>query len=168
MKNRLFILILAAAVILSALCGCSSVQTEEIPDLGINWDSVIAEISEAELSEFGLFAEMDSLKSEAEELGTVTFCNYDPCREGAFREVDYQLSVSYGAGCEAENGAIFYYDEPVCFLFLSDNHSDRYYACTCSEDSALLSQEGEWFLDEDRDAYISACIENCRSVLFSD
>lgn len=167
MKNKTRIIFIIVAIICILLCGCSSEsQTERMPDLGIDWNTIVGNISSDELAEYGWFAEMESLLSDAQELGTIMFCNYDPAEADAFKSVDYQFTIEYGIGAEYTDGAVDYYDTPVYSIFLTDNASDNYYACTYNEDFDLLAEEGGWFLDQDRDEYVFTCLESCREIIF--
>ena len=58
-----------------------------------------------------------------------------------------------------------YYEMPVYSIMLVDNGSDLYYSCTYDESFLLLSEEGEWFLSEDKAEYVTMCLRNCESVI---
>ena len=169
MKIRNLIIIALISILCLAVCGCSSEEpVSEAPDLGINWDSLISGITEEELSSMGLYTDMDTLKSDAEEFGSISFTNYDPDITDSFKKVDYQLCIDYGLGCTYEGDTANYFDRPVYSLLLTDNKSDGCYSCICDEDFALLSEYGRWFLSEDKDSFIAACLGNCSAVLFSN
>ncbi|MBE6765768.1 MAG: hypothetical protein E7546_07870 [Ruminococcaceae bacterium] len=163
---KLKTLIIAAMLALLTLGGCSTAETASSPDLGIDWESIIARIDADTLYEYGWYADIDSLASDAEDLGTITFSNYDPTEADAFKSVSYQFCIDYGEGFTLTDSGVVFYDTPVYCVTLIDNESDGSYLGTFDEDFNLLSEEGEWFLAEDKDEYITLCLENCRNILF--
>lgn len=160
MRKILCLFVISMSIFLLSCCGWFK---EDLPDLGIDWKSVQQNISNEKLAEFGWFA--GDLGEEIEEFGTVTFCNYNPDSFEAFKEVAYQFTIEYGCGYEYVNGKVEYYEIPVYSIMLVDNGSDLYYSCTYDESFLLLSEEGEWFLSEDKAEYVTMCLRNCESVI---
>lgn len=168
MKNRLFIVILLSLCFCLSLFGCGKPQTAALPDLGIDWDMILPRITEEKLSEYGLYADMTALTEDAEDFGSVTFCNYDLSVKDSFKKVDYQLTVEYGLDFEFQNGKTEYYDSPVYTVDIIDNRSGSYYSCTCSEDFELIGEEGEWFLTENKDEFLFTLLADCKDILFGN
>ncbi len=168
MKNKLFIIIPLFVTLTICLFGCGKAETAVLPDLGIDWEMILPRVTEEKLSEYGLYTDIDTLAEDAADLGTVTFCNYDLNTADSFKKVDYQLTAEYGLGFEFENGKTEYYDSPVYTVLVMDNNSDSYYSCTCSEYFELISEDGEWFLPDDKDEFISSLLSACKEILFGN
>jgi hypothetical protein len=169
-KRSLSILVAALSCAV-ALSGCDLLDDvfgkTDLPDLGIDWAKIQANVTDEKLAEFGWY--VDDLEEEIEEFGTVSFYNYDPKKLNAFKEVEYQFYVEYGVGYELVDEEVVYYDIPVYGIMLVDNSSKDYYACTYNDYSAkatspfdLMSEEGVWFLEEDKAENIQTALKNCR------
>lgn len=169
MKTRILMIIAVLALTL-CLFGCGKGSTSsDIPDIGISWDTILPRITAEKLAQYGLCADIESLEADADEYGTVTFCNYDLASADAFKNVDYQLTADYGLSFEIENGTVTYYTDPVYSVMLIDNSGDdSSYTAAFTEDFMLISEEGEWFLSEDKDEFISDLLTDCRTILFGE
>lgn len=171
MKNKLFAILLMIALFCTALCGCGETQeSDNMPDFGINWQEIFSRISSGEPEQYGLYTDVSELEIHAETFGTVAFSNYDSTEFGSFLEEDYQYCIEYGVGGEYDPEAddFIYYDFPVYYIFMVDNNSDSYYSCIYTEDFNLVCEDGDWFIDEDKDEFISTLLENCRTLIFGD
>lgn len=166
MKRKPIVLLLMAFCFL--LCGCTAgkdhrptaAEPAARAQLSQAWESILGGVSAEKLTQLGWYA--DDLRQEALELNSITFSNYDPTRAGAFLEVPFQCSITYAARDPLRPGST----EPVYAVFLSDNASDRYYACEHDSSLRLVTEEGEWFLNEEKEMYLKNMLENCRELLF--
>lgn len=168
MKRKPVVLLLMALCLCALLCGCTAGKdhrpaaaepTAQV-QLSQEWECILGGISADELVQLGWYA--DDLRQEALELNSITFSNYDPTRAGAFLEVPFQCSITYAVRDPLRPGST----EPVYAVFLSDNASDRYYACEHDSSLRLVTEEGEWFLAEEKEMYLKKTLENCRELLF--
>lgn len=128
---------------------------------GIDWDDVIANLKKHDNSGSGLYVDKENLEENAKEFYTVTFTNYDPAVKNSFKEVDNQITVSYGIGTKNEYAyeTPEFYDEPVVEVHILNNSTGKSYSSVYNEEKELLSEDGEWFLDTDKDETISAYLD---------
>ena len=159
-----------------ALTGCAksdkSVDVAQMyidknEELGIDWESIVTNLKECNLEGSGLYFDKDNLEKDVNELFAVSFTNYDPVVQNSFKDVDNQIMLSYGV--QAKNEFAYetpeFYDEPVFEIYILSNSSDKYYSAIYSESNELLSENGEWFLETDRDEMISDYINICSSAM---
>lgn len=180
-KNILAKAIALAMVILCfgtvALTGCAksddnanSVDVTQMyidknEELGIDWNGIIANLKEVDMEDSGFYLDKESLEEDVKEFYMVTFTNYDPTVENSFKLVDNQIMISYGIGTKNEFAyeTPEFYDEPVVEFYIFNNSSDEYYSAVYNEDKELLSEDGEWFLDTDKEetskGYVDYCLE---------
>ena len=165
MKCKRFALLMLLLLLCALLCGCGAKKTDPPVQMQLseNWEGIIAGITPEKLALCGWYADPAELRAEAMELNSITFSNYDPTRSGAFLEVPYQCSISYSGLLPGSTGSA-----PVYSVFLSDNTSDRYYACDFDKDFQPVTEEGEWFLGEEKEAFLRRTLENCRELIFAD
>lgn len=132
-------------------------------ELGIDWDTIIANLKTLNMEDSGFYLDKENLEEEAKKYYTVTFINYDPTVENSFKEVDNQIAISYGI--ETKNEFAYetpeFYEEPVVKVDILSNSSGKNYLAVYSEEKELLYEEGEWFLDTDKDETISAYLDDC-------
>lgn len=165
MKHTVSIRKMAAAMALFGIMsisfvGCGTKRNSfvsEASSVSINWESIISEIDNEQLAEYGWYADMETIAEDAEEFGVISFCNYDVTDQNAFLNVKYQLLIDYGIDDS--------YSEPVYSILLSDNNSNQYYSSIHAEDFSLLSEEGAWFFSDDKDTYLTDCLEKCSAIL---
>lgn len=136
-------------------------------ELGIDWDGIIANLKAFNMENSSLYLDKENLEEEAKEFYTVTFTNYDPAVKNSFKEVDNQITISYGIGTKNEFAyeTPELYDEPVVEFYILSNSSDEYYSAVYNEDKELLSEDGEWFLDTDKSETISDYLDDCLEVM---
>lgn len=182
-KNSLAKVIALVLIILCfgtvALTGCAknddSVDTTDVAqmyrdknaELGIDWDTIVASLKEADMEGSGFYLDKESLEEEAKELYTVTFTNYDPTVNNSFKEVENQIMLSFGIGTKNEYAyeTPEFYDEPVIEVDILSNSSDEYYSAVYNEDKELLSEDGEWFLDAVKSDTISGYLDFCLTAI---
>lgn len=158
----------AGALTLSG-CGQSNENmsaSTNVPSISIEWKAIIDNIKSADLDAMQLYVDYENLESDTEQFGTVSFYNYDVTKQNAFKDVEYQMDISYGAGYEIVDGKINYYEKPVYTISLMDNSSETYYSYTCNEEGEVLQEEGEWFLKESKKEYIEEKIRQCKEIIF--
>lgn len=136
-------------------------------ELGIDWGTIIANLKEFNMEGSGFYFDKENLEEEANEFYTVTFTNYDPAVKNSFKEVDNQIMLSYGVATKNEFAyeTPEFYDVPVYEINIISNSSDEYYSAVYNEDKELLSEDGKWILDTDKDETISAYIDACGSSM---
>lgn len=182
MKTKKNSLTKAIALVLIILCfgtivltGCSktdgsgsSVDVTQMyidknKELGIDWDGIIANLKAFNMEDSGFYLDKENLEEEAKEFYTVTFTNYDPTVENSFKEVDNQITISYGISTKNEFAyeTPEFYDKPVVEVDILSNSSGKYYSAVYNEDKELLTEDGEWFLDTDKDLTISNYLDDC-------
>lgn len=132
-------------------------------ELGLDWDTIIANLKECDMEGSGLYLDKESLEEDVKEFYMVTFTNYDPTVKNSFKEVDNQIMISYGIGTKDEFAyeTPEFYDEPVVEVDILSNSSGKYYSAVYNEDKELLTEDGEWFLDTDKSETISAYLDDC-------
>lgn len=180
MKTKKNSLTKAIALVLIILCfgtvaltGCA--KSDDIADgvdvtqmyidknkeLGIDWNGIIANLKEVDMENF--YLDKENLEEDAKEFYSITFTNYDPTVENSFKEVENQITISYGISTKNEFAyeTPEFYDEPVVEVDILSNSSGKYYSAVYNEDKELLSEDGEWFLDTDKDETISAYLDDC-------
>lgn len=132
-------------------------------ELGIDWDGIIANLKKVDMADSGFYLDKEKFEEDIKEFYTVTFTNYDPAVENSFKEVDNQITISYGISTKNEFAyeTPEFYDEPVVEVDILSNSSGKNYLAVYSEDKELLYEEGEWFLDTDKKETISAYLDDC-------
>lgn len=132
-------------------------------ELGIDWDGVIANLKAFNMEDSGFYLDKENLEKDAKEFYSITFTNYDPTVENSFKEVDNQITISYGISTKNEFAyeTPEFYDEPVVEVDILSNSSGKYYSAVYNEDKELLSEDGEWFLDTDMNETISDYMDDC-------
>lgn len=165
MKCKHFFPLMLSLLICVLLCGCGAKKADPPAQMQLSesWEGIIAGITPEKLAGYGWYADPVELRTEAVELNSITFSNYDPTRSGAFLEVPYQCSISYCEPLPQSSNS-----EPVYTVFLSDNASDRYYACDYDTALQPVNEEGEWFLAEDKDAFLHRMLDHCRELISAD
>lgn len=137
-------------------------------ELGIDWDGVIANLKKYDNS--GLFIDRENFEEEAKEFYTVTFTNYDPAVNNSFKEVENQIMVSYGIGTKNEYAyeTPEFYDEPVVEVYILNNSTGESYSVVYNENKELLTEDGEWFLDTDKNETLAGYLDDCLTVIKGD
>lgn len=136
-------------------------------ELCIDWDGIIANLKAFNMENSSLYLDKENLEEDVKEFYTVTFTNYDPAVKNSFKEVDNQITISYGIGIKNEFAyeTPEFYDEPVVEFYILSNSSDEYYSAVYNEDKELLSEDGEWFLDTDKSETISDYLDDCLEAM---
>lgn len=149
------------------LCGCG--QQEELVDVdveakseefGLDWESIVEHVKAAKLQT--LYADQESLEDDAKEFGFISFSNYDPTDPGAFKKVDYQMTLSYGIILKDDGST---YDRSVYEICLIDNQSDKNYMGVYDETGKLINEVGAWFLNESKDETVANYISEVNAAI---
>ena len=169
--------LLICALTLSSLflIACNDPPFPEKPQLNIDWAKIQANVKKENLAPYGWYAESkEVIQDEIEDIGTISFYNYDPTVYKAFEKVEYQFSIEYGCIYQwyPETETYEYYNEPMYEIMFVENvdtfsscGSGGYYSAIFTEDFALVYEEGTWFLDEKQDVYIPYCLESCKAII---
>ncbi|MEE1057168.1 MAG: hypothetical protein UH239_07975 [Acutalibacteraceae bacterium] len=183
MKSKKNSLAKAFALVLAIICfdtmaltGCAksdkSVDVTQMyidknEELGIDWKSIVTNLKEYDMEGSGFYVDKENLEEDVDEIFTISFTNYDPEKGGSFKDVAYQIMISYGV--QAKNEFAYetpeFYDEPVYEIIVISNSSDEYYSARYNEKKEILFEDGEWILDIDRDETISDYINICGSAM---
>lgn len=158
-------LIITMSLGIVAATGCSAktqpaVVTEQVT-VSCDWDKVNSAL---EKYGFGKTFYLESdYKDEEKTLETVSIVNYDPTSVKAFREVPCQIMISYGRTTELkENGKD--YPVPMITISLVDNKTKKSYSAIYGADGKLTEEEGEWVLDEDKNAKLTSLVEEAKKM----
>ena len=144
-----------------SIAGCGrSVMTETEPSavstvrIECGWEQVNSSIGAYKFGE-KYFIEKD-YKDDEETMNSVYIYNYEPDVPKAFKSVPYQIMLSYGQS----DG----YGEPVITVSLVDNKSKNSYYAIVDKQGTKMSEEGTWFLEEDKDAKIKELAGDAKVV----
>ncbi|MGN0350149.1 MAG: hypothetical protein ACI4ES_00735 [Roseburia sp.] len=165
-ENRKFVVIapmIVACVVLAILWIVSIVKSGESisyengekSTVTINWDDVNKAIENYDFAAKGYYLETEYKESQ-KELNCVMVSNYDSSKSGGFKEVNYQLLITYGectemnaVGMEAK-----VYDEPMIEISLLDNNGSGEYAVIYNRTGKEVETFGKWFLAEEKEEYL--------------
>lgn len=133
----------------------ASLKTGEYSNAAVDWEKVNAALSSYDFASNGYYLETEYLENE-EVFNCVSVINYDDSREMAFKEVDYQLLISYGECSElnAVGTESRTYEEPMIEISLLDNEGSGEYAVIYDSDGEAVETYGKWFLEEDQEKYL--------------
>ena len=163
MKDHIMKTLAITAVLLAglAIAGCgrnvkaeteqTSVRTVRIE---CGWEQINSSIGAYKFGE-KYFIEKD-YKDDEETMNSVYIYNYDPDEPKAFKSVPYQIMLSYGQS----DG----YNEPVITVSLVDNKSKNTYYAIFDKNGTKMSEEGTWFLEEDKDAKVKELAGDAKTV----
>lgn len=98
----------------------------------------------------------EEYKDDEKSLNSVYVYNYDPDEPKAFKNVPYQITLSYG---QADG-----YTVPVITISLVDNKSKASYSAFLDKSGTKMSEEGTWFPDEDKDVKIKALADDAKVI----
>lgn len=164
--NRKFVVIssmIVACVVLAILWIGSSVKSgesisyenREKSTVTINWDDVNRAIKNYDFAAKGYYLE-SKYKENQKELNCVMVSNYDNSKSEGFKEVKYQLLITYGectemnaVGMEAK-----VYEEPMIEISLLDNNGSGEYAVIYNPNGKVVETFGKWFLADEKEKYL--------------
>lgn len=148
---------LAAVLVLGLLtAGCTAARPEVASPTPATDADLLALIQKVDREAFardhpGLYIDINTEPG----LESISVANYDPAKAPPTR----QEVVGYGH-LSSESGRMA---ERVYSVFVVEG--DRYYAAEFDARRAPLSEDGTWFLTEDRDAYVEAKLTVLASLL---
>ncbi len=152
-------LIIIMSLGVSAAAGCSAktetTVTEQVT-VNCNWDRVNAALKKYD---FGKTYYLDpDYEEEEEESGCVSIVNYDSQSINGFKEVPYQLMISYGKTEKLNDNGKFYSD-PMITVSLIDNEMKSAYSAVYGVDGLLAEESGDWMLEEDKNTKLGLLLE---------
>lgn len=169
---KTMVMVLAILCVLS-MAGCA--QEKEPPkiyedaseNLEVDWDAVTENLRNADLSGTGFYLDEAGFEEEIREFSSVTFTNYEPAVPHSFKDVENQIMVLYGLVSKNEyaDEAPEFYDGAVFEIYIFNNATREYYDGVYSADKKLLSEDGTWILDADKEETISAYIDICTAAM---
>lgn len=121
------------------------------------WDQINRSIGAYKFGE-KYFIEKD-YKEDEEISNSVYIYNYDPGEPQAFKSVPFQVMLSFGQ----TDG----YSDPMITVSLVDNTSKNTYYVIADKNGTKMSEDGTWFLEEDKDAKIHELIEDAITIFGS-
>lgn len=158
MRVKKCVVVMMAMVLLTGCGTKKGVQEEEqymngeMGSVVVDWDNVYEAIEAYDMKSNGYYVS-SSYREDAEEMNYLDVTNYNPDEQNAFQKVDYQLSISYGemyilgAGSDMSET----YKDAVVEISI---FADEYYVAVYSREGDFIDEEGNWFLDEDKDAFM--------------
>ena len=165
-------LIITMSLGMTAATGCSAKTAPAAPadpavttaqvTVTCDWDKVNSAL---EKYGFGKTFYLESdYKDEEKTLGSVSIVNYDPASVKAFKEVPCQIMISYGRTTELkENGKD--YPSPMITISLVDNKTKKSYSAVYDASGKLTEEEGDWVMEEDKDAKLTSLLEEAKKML---
>lgn len=150
---------------LFSLVGCgeseeTQVNADDLSKVTVAWEDVKASLDKTNLTD--LYYENATLDQDIEDFNAISFANYDLTNMTSFKDVDYQLAITYGAVAK-EDGSV-YENAAYDFSFV-DNSSNKYYSAVYQPNKKQLSSEGEWFLEDDREQLIGKFIDELNAAM---
>jgi len=166
--SRRFNIIVAVLIIvfnLFSLVGCgetdeTKINVEDFSKVTVEWDEIKSSLEKSNLKD--LYYESSTLEQDIKDFNAISFANYDLTDMTAFKKVDYQVAITYGAVTK-EDGSV-YENAAYEFIFI-DNNSDMNYSGVYQPDKTKLSSDGEWFLEDDQEQLLGAYIDELNAAM---
>lgn len=132
-----------------------SYENGEKSTVTINWDDVNRAIKNYDFAAKGYYLE-NEYKENQKEFNFVMVSNYDSSKSDGFKEVKYQLLITYGECTEMEANAMEakVYDEPMIEISLLDNNGSGEYAVIYNRNGKVVETFGKWFLADEKEEYL--------------
>lgn len=132
-----------------------SYENGEKSTVTINWDDVNRAIENYDFAAKGYYLETE-YKEDQKESNYVMVSNYDSSKSGGFKEVKYQLLITYGECMEMNSVGeeAKFYDEPVIEISLLDNNGSGDYAVIYNRNGKVVETYGKWFLADGKEKYL--------------
>ncbi len=140
----------------------SAGQNGESGGTDIDWESVNEAIEKYDFEAKGYWLGSE-YKEEQEEFNCVSVTNYDDSKAGAFKEVEYQLLITYGE-CAKLSDDSSCYEEPVIEIWLFDNQSSEHYIAIYSEEGVFMEEDGKWFPDNEKETFLNEVVYEAQSM----
>lgn len=160
--------LLAILMCLTLAVGCSARRNEVSAESGsgvaVDWEQINAAISSYDFDTKGYY--IGDFEEEEAQFNQVIVTNYDDSVSGAFREVDYQLTIAYGETMAWETDAQTpkTYETPMIELSLLSNSEAGDYGAIYSEDGTLAEESGAWFLPDDQAEYMQRLLSDAQEM----
>ena len=138
-----------------------SVENSQVSSVVVDWDKVNKAIDSYDFASNGYYLESEYKENE-KEWNYVMVTNYDDSRLDGFKEVEYQLSITYGECSEMNevgNEAIVY-DEAMIEISLLDNSGNGEYAVIYKLNGEVVETFGEWFLSDKQEDYLQKVLND--------
>lgn len=164
--------ILAMLACLTLATGCSAGGTvapaDSFGSVAVDWDRVNAAIDSYDFSAHGYY--IGDYEEEETEFNQVIVTNYDSSISGAFREVEYQLTISYGETFTWDAGGetVKTDQAPMIELALLSNRGDGDYSVIYAEDGTPAEESGAWFLPDDQTEYMQRLLLDAQEMFGLD
>ena len=155
---------LAAAGMITVMAGCAPKTTpapKEQTAISFDWDKVNGALGRYEFGKT-YYLESDYMDDE-KTLESVTIVNYDPDSPKAFKEVPFQILISYGRTAELKPDGNDY-PSPMITICLINNKTKKSFSAVYGTDGKLTEESGDWFLEEDKTAKLSSLLSDARSM----
>ena len=163
MKNHIIKSLVITVALLTGLttAGCSKNENANADQTVVStvriecgWEQVNTSIGAYKFGE-KYFIEKDYKEDEVTS-NSVYIYNYDPDEPKAFKSVPYQIMLSFGQ----TDG----YSDPMITVSLVDNKSKSTYYAIVDKNGTKMSEEGTWFLEEDKDSKIKDLTKDAKTV----
>lgn len=168
MKTKKWMLMVIMVIMVLWCTGCKKeerVTEYESGTVSVDWENVNSALSKYNLEENGYYIG-DTYMEEEEEFNTLMISNYDPDDMEAFKQVEYQMTISYGEIMMlGEIEEVVVYEKPMLEISLVDNKSGAYYVAVYDTNGIFVAEEGTWFLDINQDEYLKEKVEESKEML---
>ena len=158
-KGTIAILLIAAGMV-TVMAGCAP-KTAPAPKeqiaISFDWDKVNGALGRYD---FGKTYYLDSdYKDDEKTIESVTIVNYDPDSPNAFKEVPFQILISYGRASELKPEGKEY-PEPMITICLINNKTKKSFSAIYGTDGNLTEESGEWVIEEDKETKLSSLLSD--------
>lgn len=143
-----------------SLTACSSTSykgnqsTEPAVRPRCNWETVNSSLEEYAFG--GKYFLPEDYKEDEDDSNNVSVFNYDPSNASSFKDVSYQVMLSYG---QTEG-----YDEAMITVSMVDNSSSDSFTVISNAEGKSVFEEGTWFLEEDKGTKVQELIDDAMTI----
>ena len=143
-----------------SLTACSSTSykgnqsTEPAVRTRCNWETVNSSLEEYAFG--GKYFLPEDYKEDEDDSNNVSVFNYDPSNASSFKDVPYQVMLSYG---QTEG-----YDEAMITVSMVDNSSSDSFTVISNAEGESVFEEGTWFLEEDKGTKVQELIDDAMTI----
>ena len=158
-KGTIAILLTVAGMI-TVMAGCAPKTTpapKEQIAISFDWDKVNGALGRYEFGKT-YYLESEYMNDE-KTLESVTIVNYDPDSPKAFKEVPFQILISYGRASELKPEGKEY-PEPMITICLINNKTKKSFSAIYGTDGNLTEESGEWVIEEDKETKLSSLLSD--------
>ncbi len=158
-KGTIAIFVIAAGMV-TVMAGCAPkaapapAPTQQVT-VDSDWDKVNGAL---ERYDFGKTYYLDSdYKNDEKTIESVTIVNYDPDSPKAFKEVPFQILISYGRMSELKPDGKEY-PNPMITICLINNKTKKSFSAIYGTDGKLAEESGDWVIEEDKEIKLSSLL----------